>query len=166
MDKVHGVYNNNWQVWRFVRSHIDTAWTKQITYCYLKDIASSEDTHWRDQPYLLERNLSFGYPKIKANILLLLPTVTSQIAFFLWVQRDPLDSALIDLQPDTFQWSCCSSCWCNCHWNLAQRKAERCLEHTLQDWVCDNPMAGLLIPSLCLIEGWRVPHISVLLTEN
>ena len=76
---------------------------KQITYCYLKDIASSEDTHWRDQPPLLERNVSFGDPKIKENILPLLPAVTSQIAFFLWVQRDPLDSALIDLQTDTFQ---------------------------------------------------------------
>ena len=87
MDKVHGVYNSNWKVWRFVRLHIDSAWMKKIIYCYLKDIESSEDTHWRDQPHLLERNVNLEDPKTKDNILPLLPTVQVRLPSFLGPKR-------------------------------------------------------------------------------
>ena len=50
MDKVHGIYNNNQNAWIHVTLHIGIPWMKQKEYCYLKGIAISEDTHWKDQP--------------------------------------------------------------------------------------------------------------------
>lgn len=35
---------------------------------FLKDAAISEDTHGRDQPHSLERNVSFGIPVLKKLI--------------------------------------------------------------------------------------------------
>ena len=51
----------------------------QIKYFYLKDIGSSEDTHWRDQPHSPREKCELGEPKIKENVLMLTLTVKNEI---------------------------------------------------------------------------------------
>ena len=46
---------------------------------YLKDIERSEDTHWRDEPHSRREKYELRGPKIKENILVLIPTVKNLI---------------------------------------------------------------------------------------
>ena len=46
---------------------------------YLKDIERSEDTLWKDQPHSPREKCELRGPKIKENILVLMPTVKNLI---------------------------------------------------------------------------------------
>ena len=51
----------------------------QINYFYLKDIGRSEDKLWKDQPHSPREKCELRGPKIKENILVLIPTVKNLI---------------------------------------------------------------------------------------